>query len=140
MTPAEVAAVFRVDPKTVTRWAKTGKLDSIRTLGGVRRYYADQVAGFLDATRSDPASQPGTPDHGSAASLPDAAAVPAWPDHPARPPARRGRRDGTGRWVTAAQPPNQDTASTPGPRTPAPRLRPGMPAFRAPEEPPSSSP
>jgi hypothetical protein len=26
LTPAEVAALFRVDPKTVTRWAKAGKL------------------------------------------------------------------------------------------------------------------
>jgi excisionase family DNA binding protein len=38
LTPAEVAALFRVDPKTVTRWAKAGKLSSIRTLGGHRRY------------------------------------------------------------------------------------------------------
>ena len=37
LTPAEVAAMFRVDPKTVTRWAKAGKLTSIRTLGGHRR-------------------------------------------------------------------------------------------------------
>ena len=35
MTPAEVAAMFRVDPKTATRWAKAGKLTSIRTLGGI---------------------------------------------------------------------------------------------------------
>ena len=34
LTPAEVASLFRVDPKTVTRWAKAGKLASIRTLGG----------------------------------------------------------------------------------------------------------
>ena len=38
LTPAEVAALFRVDPKTVTRWAKAGKLSAIRTLGGHRRY------------------------------------------------------------------------------------------------------
>ena len=38
LTPSEVAALFRVDPKTVTRWAKAGKLTSIRTLGGHRRY------------------------------------------------------------------------------------------------------
>ena len=38
LTPAEVASMFRVDPKTVTRWAKVGKLSSIRTLGGHRRY------------------------------------------------------------------------------------------------------
>ena len=36
LTPAEVAAMFRVDPKTVTRWAKAGKLSAIRTLGGHR--------------------------------------------------------------------------------------------------------
>jgi excisionase family DNA binding protein len=45
LTPAEVAAAFRVDPKTVTRWAKAGKLNFIRTLGGHRRYLeADVIA------------------------------------------------------------------------------------------------
>jgi excisionase family DNA binding protein len=48
LTPAEVAALFGVDPKTVTRWAKAGKLSSIRTLGGHRRYRADEVRRFLD--------------------------------------------------------------------------------------------
>ncbi len=43
LTPAEVASLFRVDPKTVTRWAKAGKLTSIRTLGGHRRYKASEV-------------------------------------------------------------------------------------------------
>ena len=38
LTPSEVAALFRVDPKTVTRWAQQGELRSIRTLGGHRRY------------------------------------------------------------------------------------------------------
>lgn len=47
LTPAEVAARFRVDPKTVTRWAKAGKLSSIRTLGGHRRFYAREVAAIL---------------------------------------------------------------------------------------------
>lgn len=46
-TPAEVAEMFRVDPKTVTRWAKEGKLNSIRTLGGHRRYYKSQVDELL---------------------------------------------------------------------------------------------
>jgi excisionase family DNA binding protein len=50
MTPGEVAEVFRVDPKTVTRWAKSGKLTSIRTLGGHRRYRADEVASLLAGT------------------------------------------------------------------------------------------
>ena len=43
LTPSEVAALFRVDPKTVTRWAKAGKLTSIRTLGGHRRYRKSEV-------------------------------------------------------------------------------------------------
>ncbi len=49
LTPAEVAALFRVDPKTVTRWAVSGKLTSLRTLGGHRRYRADEVYALLDA-------------------------------------------------------------------------------------------
>jgi excisionase family DNA binding protein len=48
LTPAEVAALFRVDPKTVTRWAKAGKLSSIRTLGGHRRYWESEVRRLLD--------------------------------------------------------------------------------------------
>jgi excisionase family DNA binding protein len=47
LTPAEVAAMFRVDPKTVTRWAKAGKLKSIRTLGGHRRYLEAEVRALL---------------------------------------------------------------------------------------------
>jgi excisionase family DNA binding protein len=47
MTPAEVAAAFRVDVKTVTRWAKAGKLRSIRTLGGHRRYREAEVRSLL---------------------------------------------------------------------------------------------
>src|SRR5213593_2329829 len=54
LTPAEVAALFRVDPKTVTRWAKAGKLSSIRTLGGHRRYRESEVMSLLEgvATRN----------------------------------------------------------------------------------------
>jgi excisionase family DNA binding protein len=47
LTPADVAALFRVDPKTVTRWAKAGKLSSIRTLGGHRRYRETEVRQLL---------------------------------------------------------------------------------------------
>lgn len=43
LTPSEVAALFRVDPKTVTRWAKLGKLTAVRTLGGHRRYLKSEV-------------------------------------------------------------------------------------------------
>ncbi len=59
LTPAEVAALFRVDPKTVTRWAKAGKLTSIKTLGGHRRYKESEVKVLLksispSATESKP--------------------------------------------------------------------------------------
>src|SRR5690606_7838583 len=47
LTPAEVAALFRVDPKTVTRWAKAGKISSIRTLGGHRRFRKDEIMSLL---------------------------------------------------------------------------------------------
>ncbi len=47
LTPAEVATMFRVDPKTVTRWAKAGKLSAIRTLGGHRRYRESEVRELL---------------------------------------------------------------------------------------------
>lgn len=49
LTPAEVASLFRVDPKTVTRWAKAGKLTAIRTLGGHRRYRASEVNALLQS-------------------------------------------------------------------------------------------
>ena len=48
LTPAEVAAMFRVDPKTVTRWAKAGKVSSIRTLGGQRRYRESEVRDLMN--------------------------------------------------------------------------------------------
>ena len=47
LTPSEVASLFRVDPKTVTRWAKAGKLTPIRTLGGHRRYRRSEVQSLL---------------------------------------------------------------------------------------------
>ena len=60
LTPAEVAALFRVDPKTVTRWAKAGKLTSIRTLGGHRRYKESEVKALLKTiTPNTPSNQVG---------------------------------------------------------------------------------
>ena len=52
MTPAEVASLFRVDPKTVTRWANSGKLTPIKTLGGHRRYRESQVRDLLQGTNT----------------------------------------------------------------------------------------
>jgi excisionase family DNA binding protein len=48
LTPTEVARLFRVDPKTVTRWATAGKIRSIRTPGGHRRFYRSDVDTLLN--------------------------------------------------------------------------------------------
>lgn len=48
LTPSEVAALFRVNPKTVTRWARAGKLTAIRTLGGHRRFKASEIRRCLE--------------------------------------------------------------------------------------------
>ena len=47
LTPAEVAALFRVDPKTVIRWAKAELLHPVRTPGGHRRYRETEVRALL---------------------------------------------------------------------------------------------
>lgn len=47
-TPKEVADLFRVDPKTVTRWARNGDIHSIRTAGGHRRYPESCVKALLE--------------------------------------------------------------------------------------------
>jgi len=60
LTPSEVATLFRVDPKTVTRWAKAGKLTSIKTLGGHRRYRESEVKALLKSTLGDSAPHSST--------------------------------------------------------------------------------
>ncbi len=40
---AEVADLLHVSPKTVSRWAKEGKLPFHRTLGGHRRYPEHEI-------------------------------------------------------------------------------------------------
>lgn len=44
ITPAEAAAMFGVDRKTIGRWGDSGRLRVYRTLGGHRRYVRDEVA------------------------------------------------------------------------------------------------
>lgn len=48
LTPGEVATLFRVDPKTVTRWATAGRIGSIRTPGGHRRFRESEVKALLN--------------------------------------------------------------------------------------------
>jgi excisionase family DNA binding protein len=47
LTPGEVASLFRVDPKTVTRWAAAGRINSIRTPGGHRRFRESEIRELL---------------------------------------------------------------------------------------------
>jgi excisionase family DNA binding protein len=58
LTPGEVASLFRVDPKTVTRWAAAGRISSIRTPGGHRRFRESEVRALLrgDASAAAPAA------------------------------------------------------------------------------------
>ena len=72
LTPGEVATLFRVDPKTVTRWASAGRIGSIRTPGGHRRFRESEVRTLLsgeeglpeqstDATATPPTGATPTP-------------------------------------------------------------------------------
>jgi excisionase family DNA binding protein len=50
LSPGEVAALFRVDPRTVTRWVKKGQLPAaVTTPGGHRRYRRSDIEPFLTA-------------------------------------------------------------------------------------------
>jgi excisionase family DNA binding protein len=60
LTPGEVATLFRVDPKTVTRWAAAGRINSIRTPGGHRRFRESEIRDLLrqDGAKAAPAPAP----------------------------------------------------------------------------------
>jgi hypothetical protein len=47
LTNAEIAARFKVDPKTPTRWAKAGRVHTLKTPGGHRRYFENEVNALL---------------------------------------------------------------------------------------------
>jgi excisionase family DNA binding protein len=69
LTPGEVATLFRVDPKTVTRWASAGRIGSIRTPGGHRRFRESEVRALLRGDAGAP----------SATTAPASGTVPAQP-------------------------------------------------------------
>lgn len=61
LTPGEVATLFRVDPKTVTRWAAAGRISSIRTPGGHRRFLESEVRGLLRVEQGTSEETPNVP-------------------------------------------------------------------------------
>ena len=54
LLPAEAAELLSVSPKTVSRWAKEGKLPFMKTLGGHRRYPEAQIRQLVDELRQEP--------------------------------------------------------------------------------------
>ena len=66
LTPGEVASLFRVDPKTVTRWAAAGRIGSIRTPGGHRRFRESEVRALL---RGEAGAAPAVPQQPTAATV-----------------------------------------------------------------------
>ena len=54
LLPAEVADLLSVSPKTVSRWAKEGKLPFMKTLGGQRRYPEAQIRQLIEELRQEP--------------------------------------------------------------------------------------
>lgn len=51
---AEVADILHVSPKTVSRWAKEGKLPFLKTLGGHRRYPEAKIRELAEELREEP--------------------------------------------------------------------------------------
>ena len=55
---AEVADILHVSPKTVSRWAKEGRLPFMKTLGGHRRYPAAKIRELAEELREEPTQEP----------------------------------------------------------------------------------
>ena len=51
---SEVAELLHVSPKTVSRWAKEGKLPFLKTLGGHRRYPEAEIRPLANELRESP--------------------------------------------------------------------------------------
>ena len=45
---AEAAALLHVSPKTISRWAKEGRVAHVVTLGGHRRFPATEIERLMD--------------------------------------------------------------------------------------------
>jgi excisionase family DNA binding protein len=51
---SETAEILLVTPKTISRWAKEGRLPYVRTLGGHRRYPESKILELARAMRHSP--------------------------------------------------------------------------------------
>lgn len=51
LTPAEVAEMFKVNPKTVTRYAAKGMLPYFTTPGGHHRFYLGDVIAMINKSK-----------------------------------------------------------------------------------------
>lgn len=58
LRPSDVAKLFRVDPKTVTRWANQGRIPSVKTPGGHRRFFESAI---LKIIKENTDGQPNRP-------------------------------------------------------------------------------
>lgn len=58
LTPGEVAQLFRVHRRTVTRWAMAGKLPALRTIGGHRRYREADIRPLLASVGTPTSTTP----------------------------------------------------------------------------------
>lgn len=56
LRPSEVARFLAVDPKTVSRWAASGRIGCVTTPGGHRRFHPDDLREFLENNRHVTAS------------------------------------------------------------------------------------
>jgi len=64
LTPADVSTMLSVDPKTVSRWASDGRIASLRTPGGHRRFFKAEILALMPVPHqsdSRPALRPTDP-------------------------------------------------------------------------------
>jgi excisionase family DNA binding protein len=54
----QVAELLQVSPKTITRWAKEGRLPFLKTLGNHRRYPADKIRDLIEELTHQPTDRP----------------------------------------------------------------------------------
>ncbi len=57
LSPEQVGKIYGVDSKTVSRWADEGRLKHIRTPGGHRRFFEDEIMDNIRATTQGGSSQ-----------------------------------------------------------------------------------